>query len=224
MKRKIKNPVFYRKDFENSMVGYQEDYVKTLQRENRMMRQERQKLRRDLRDWKILSAASLACAVIVILLAVTALEGRASAADMEQPVEARTVPQLIFEEPVQAATEQPAGAAQMRFERIIENATITAYCICKDCCGKEDTHPAYGITASGREAVPYYSVAVDPLLIELGTTLYLDFGGGTLMECRADDTGSGVSGAHIDLCLPDHQSALEFGVQTAKVYVEVKNE
>lgn len=102
--------------------------------------------------------------------------------------------------------------------RQIENATITAYCICKKCCGKDESHPAYGITASGRPAEPYVSVAVDPSLIPMGSTVYMDYGDGELLEFRADDTGGAVAGAHIDVCYPDHQSALEHGVQTARVY------
>ena len=57
-------------------------------------------------------------------------------------------------------------------------------------------------------------------MIELGTTLYLDFGDGELLECRADDTGSSVTDAHIDLCVADHQEALSLGVRTAAVYIE----
>lgn len=102
----------------------------------------------------------------------------------------------------------------------IENATITAYCICKECCGKDESHPAYGITASGRPAEPFVSVAVDPYLIPLGSTVYLDYGDGELHQFRADDTGSGVAGAHIDVCMTTHEEALEHGVQTARVYWE----
>ena len=102
----------------------------------------------------------------------------------------------------------------------IENATITAYCICKRCCGKDESHPDYGITASGRPAEPFLSVAVDPFLIELGSTVYLDYGDGVLRQFRADDTGSGVAGAHIDVCYPDHETALLHGVQTARVWYE----
>lgn len=102
--------------------------------------------------------------------------------------------------------------------RQIENATITAYCICKRCCGKDESHPAYGITASGRPAEPYVSVAVDPFLIPLGSTVYMDYGDGELLEFRADDTGGAVAGAHIDVCMTTHEEALEHGVQTARVY------
>lgn len=102
----------------------------------------------------------------------------------------------------------------------IENATVTAYCICKKCCGKDPDHPAYGITASGRPAEPFLSVAVDPFLIPLGSTVYMDYGDGVIHQFRADDTGSSVAGAKIDVCYPDHETALLHGVQTARVWWE----
>ena len=103
---------------------------------------------------------------------------------------------------------------------MIENAKLTHYCICEKCCGKDPDHPAYGITASGREAEPYKSVAVDPFLIELGGKVYVDYGDGVIHEYRADDTGSGVAGAHIDLCVSSHEEALELGVKTVRVWYE----
>ena len=100
----------------------------------------------------------------------------------------------------------------------IESATITAYCICEKCCGKTEDHPAYGITASGRTAEPFVSVAVDPSVISLGGTVFIDYGEGEVKEFRADDTGGAIKGTRIDVCYPDHQSALEHGVKIATVY------
>jgi 3D (Asp-Asp-Asp) domain-containing protein len=95
---------------------------------------------------------------------------------------------------------------------------ITHYCICKKCCGKDPDHPAYGITASGAEAKPYVTVAVDPKLIPLGSDVLVDYGGGVIQAYLAQDTGSGVNGSHIDLCVEDHQTAINLGVKTAKVW------
>lgn len=102
-----------------------------------------------------------------------------------------------------------------RYSLIIENATVTHYDPCMKCCGKTD-----GITASGRKAVPGYSIAVDPALIELGSTVYADYGDGVLVEYRADDVGGAITGAHIDVCVSDHQTALELGVREATIYVK----
>lgn len=100
----------------------------------------------------------------------------------------------------------------------IDNVTVTHYCICQQCCGKAPNHPTYGITASGRRATPYVSVAVDPSLIPLGADVLVDYGDGEIHYYRADDTGSGVTGRHIDLCAGSHEEALQMGRRTATVY------
>lgn len=132
---------------------------------------------------------------------------------IEIPMEEPVTVEIVHEEPKE---EEPT--LDLTKLKQIENATLTHYCICKKCCGKEPDHPAYGITASGRTAEPYLSVAVDPFMIPLGSTVYIDYGDGEIKEYRADDTGSGVAGAHIDLCVSDHEEALELGVKTVKVW------
>lgn len=109
-------------------------------------------------------------------------------------------------------------AALLNRSHKLTDVTVTHYCPCQKCCGKPEGHPAYGITASGRQLVPGVSVGVDPSVIPLGSTVILDFGDGDLQYCVADDTGSGVKGNHIDLAMADHQEALEMGVRTATVY------
>lgn len=139
--------------------------------------------------------------------------------------------QIPVEEPIEISMEEPITVAMIhedpkqeepkldltKFPSIV-NATLTHYCVCEKCCGKEPDHPAYGITASGRVAEPYLSVAVDPFVIPLGSTVYIDYGDGEIKEYRADDTGSGVIGAHIDLCVTEHEEALELGVKTVRVW------
>lgn len=82
----------------------------------------------------------------------------------------------------------------------------TAYCPRK-CCGSLN-----GRTATGRKA-EYGIVAVDPRLIPLGTTLYIDRYGFAI----AADTGRKIKGARIDLCFPTHKEASQFGRKTVKV-------
>ena len=95
----------------------------------------------------------------------------------------------------------------------LEDVTVTHYCTCAKCCGKSD-----GITASGRRATPGVSVAVDPSIIPLGSTVIADYGDGVLHYYRADDTGGAVKGRHIDLCLNSHEAAIQAGVRRATVY------
>ena len=185
-------------------------------RERNRARRDADTYRHAANVWKTTAYASLATASIVLALAIAKTSAKAAEAPQEAPIP----PLAVVSEAVETALQSAASTQEAHYSRIIENATVTHYCICEKCCGKSPDHPAYGITASGREAVPGYSVAVDPILIELGSTLYLDFGDGVLQECRADDTGSAVTGAHIDLCVADHQEALSLGVRTAAVYIE----
>lgn len=106
----------------------------------------------------------------------------------------------------------------------IDNVTVTHYCTCKKCCGKSPDHLAYGITASGRKATPYVTVAVDSSVIPLGSDVLVDYGDGVIEYYRADDTGSGVGGKHIDLCVSSHEEAINLGVRTATVYVVLKED
>lgn len=120
---------------------------------------------------------------------------------------------------IEAQEAQSIEDALMASATKIENVTVTHYCTCQKCCGKPPDHPAYGITASGRKATPYVSVAVDPSVIPLGSDVLVDYGDGVIEYYRADDTGSGVGGKHIDLCVSSHQEARNLGVRTATVYV-----
>ena len=120
---------------------------------------------------------------------------------------------------IEAQEAQSVEDALLASATRIDNVTVTHYCICQKCCGKSPDHPAYGITASGRYATPYVSVAVDPSVIPLGSDVLVDYGDGVIEYYRADDTGSGVGGKHIDLCVSDHEEARNLGVRTATVYV-----
>lgn len=95
----------------------------------------------------------------------------------------------------------------------IEDVTVTHYDCCVKCCGKDD-----GITYTGVKATPYVTVAVDPDVIPLGSTVIVDYGDGELHYCRAEDIGGAIQGDRIDLCVTSHQEALELGVRNATVY------
>lgn len=92
--------------------------------------------------------------------------------------------------------------------------TLTAYCPCTRCCGKDD-----GITATGTLAAEGRTIAVDPRVIPYGSRVLLIFPNGTQHTYIAEDCGSGVTGNHIDVFFSDHQAARVFGVQSAMVYV-----
>lgn len=68
-------------------------------------------------------------------------------------------------------------------------------------------------TKSGRTPEPYYTVAVDPDVIPLGTKLYIEGIG----EVRADDTGGAVEGEVVDLHV-GYDETESFGRIERKVY------
>lgn len=99
--------------------------------------------------------------------------------------------------------------------RVLQS-TLTAYTAGKESTGKEPGHPAYGITRSGSKAEEGRTIAVDPAVIPLGTTVLIEGIG----IRTAEDTGSAIKGTRIDVFMNDLQEALQFGVQKErKVYV-----
>lgn len=97
--------------------------------------------------------------------------------------------------------------------------TITAYCACEKCCGKDPSHPAYGITASGTEATQGRTIATDPSVIPTGMVVYFEGIDGLTGGYIAEDTGAAIKGNKIDLFFDSHQDALEWGVQSREVFV-----
>lgn len=100
-------------------------------------------------------------------------------------------------------------------ERIL-NSTLTAYTAGYESTGKTSDHPAFGITFSGKRVQEGHTIAVDPKVIPLGTKVYIE--GLGLRE--AQDVGSAIKGAKIDVYIEDLDEALRFGVKkNVKVYV-----
>lgn len=119
---------------------------------------------------------------------------------------------MTKEEVEQAENEMIEAALLARATRL-DDVLVTHYDCCLECCGKTD-----GITASGVRATPGVTVAVDPDVIPLGADVLVDYGDGEIHYYRADDTGSGVKGNHIDVCLTSHEEAVQAGVTTATVW------
>lgn len=109
-------------------------------------------------------------------------------------------------------------AMGMKVEDLYEhtaNFVVTSYCGCSKCCGKwSNGSDSNAIGCLGVKLTPYYSIAVDKSIIPLGTILWDDEGN----YYRAEDTGSGVKGHHIDLFTGDHEAALQAGVDSIRLY------
>ena len=101
------------------------------------------------------------------------------------------------------------------FDGVVRECTVTYYCCEKRAhiCGG-----GTGKTASGTDVTAGRSAAVDPDVIPLGAEIVVDYGDGVLHSYIAEDTGSAITGGHIDLAVATHEEALELGVQTATVW------
>lgn len=152
----------------------------------------------------LLAMASVAMLVLVIRAGADALP------EDKPPAQAKTGTAIVApEEPENELIEAALLASAHR----LDDVTVTHYDCCVECCGKTD-----GITASGVRATPGVTVAVDPAVIPLGADVLVDYGDGEICYYRADDTGSGVVGNCIDLCVADHQTAVQLGRRTATVW------
>mgnify|MGYP002519565151 FL=1 len=147
----------------------------------------------------------LAVIAVVLSLIAASLDNSGDDPTRELPLkEAAIVPEPAEEEPVSNGVE------------VLGEFAIVAYCPCEECCGKWALNRPDGIvyTASGEEAVPGVTVAVDPDIIPLGSKVYIDGLGWYI----AHDTGA-FSGQVIDVYFEDHDAASEFGRRDAVVGV-----
>lgn len=87
---------------------------------------------------------------------------------------------------------------------------LTAYCPCPKCCGAW----ADGITYTGTKATAGRTIAVDPDVIPLGSTVRING-----KDYIAEDIGGAIQNKRIDVYFDSHAEALDFGVKHAKVSI-----
>lgn len=102
-----------------------------------------------------------------------------------------------------AAVEEPELESLGEFK-------LTAYCPCEKCCGEW----ADGITYTGTRATEGRTVAVDPSVIPLGSTVRING-----HDYIAEDIGGAIKENRVDVFFDTHQAALQFGVQYADVAI-----
>lgn len=73
-----------------------------------------------------------------------------------------------------------------------------------------------GITYTENECVPYYTVAVDPDVIPLGSQIYLYRTGEWFL---ADDIGGEIEGYAIDIAMESEEECWEYGVREERIMV-----
>lgn len=162
--------------------------------------------------------------------------------EMQEAIVENTIEDVSGEEKLEVlnetATLDTETVSDVENEPLIENKTLsapteyvktidvkaTAYCLCKKCCGKSPSNPAYGITASGLKIVPGTGmkvVASDPTVIPLGTNVYIEglYGAKDYGYAIVADTGSAIKNLKIDLYMDTHQMALNWGVKNVRVYI-----
>ena len=102
--------------------------------------------------------------------------------------------------------------------KLVGSFGLTSYCPCSICC---DQYAASPIGKTGSIGVGVYegiTFAVDPNVIPYGSKLYIeDVGVGIATDC-----GGAIKGNRIDVYIPNHQRAREFGTMGGvpkKVYI-----
>ena len=139
-------------------------------------------------------------------------------------------PEIVYEsEPELIINNTPAATTTVSSDipeeyKSVLSMNATAYCLCKKCCGKTETHPQYGVTASGYRITPGTNekvIAVDTSVIPLGTKVYVEGlnGANSYGYAVAADTGSAIKNMKIDLYMDSHADALRWGFKKVNVYL-----
>lgn len=158
----------------------------------------------------------------IALGAVVALLVVCLAVILTAPVEAET-PLEVEPAPVEVAA--PVRAAVIPADTEPEPPNVIPDCIVSYYCCERRPHicgTGDGITATGTEARPGITSAVDPTVIPLGSSVTVAFEDGETVECVAEDVGQWVQGDHVDICVAGHQEALELGIRQAEVRWEAR--
>ncbi|WP_224726510.1 ubiquitin-like domain-containing protein [Paenibacillus vietnamensis] len=92
-------------------------------------------------------------------------------------------------------------------KKVLKNVTLTAYSAGVASTGKDESHPLYGITASGTRVQEGRTIAVDPKVIPIGWWVYIEGIGFR----RAEDKGGAIDGNKIDVYFDSTKTAMKFG-------------
>lgn len=142
------------------------------------------------------------CVAFITLMGFSIIYGDKIQHDNEQTQE--TEPLIYDKAPPQVEIKLPVEE-----EKETQVFLLTAYCPCYECS------EGYGdMTATGKRAKEGRTIAVDPSVIEYGTTVYIDG-----KAYIAEDCGGLVKGKHIDIYFDSHSKVDAFGKKYAEVEV-----
>lgn len=110
------------------------------------------------------------------------------------------------------------------------DVVVTAYDLSEASCNKGPSHPAYGLTATGRSLAGHTlesarAIAVDPSVIPLGSKVRIKFKDADMQKYNgiytASDTGGAIHGNRIDLFAGEgaHDLAMRIGRRHAVAVV-----
>lgn len=121
-----------------------------------------------------------------------------------------------YKEPRSSITSRGASRNERLNDEYLGEFSSTAYCTenYPHICNNGDST----YTATGETPIPYQTVAVDPSIIPLGTSLKIERSDGSVYYVKANDTGGAIKGNKIDIVCPTHTEALQWGRQTVKVW------
>ena len=156
-----------------------------------------------------IAAVCLFLAALLILFAVLTVKTTGQPYKGETPVIADKLP----------GEDKPATEYAYCDDVFLGEFTITYYCACRMCCGKEESDPNYGITATGTVATEGRTVAVDPSVIPYGTEIRIIYPDGEQRTYISEDRGGAIKGNRIDVFMETHEKALKAGIKTAEVFI-----
>ena len=151
-----------------------------------------------------LALIAIALSLLTIGFTIGSLVTRTSAVEPE--VVEQVTSKLKAPEP--AATEYAVLEGPLPEIVNLGEFKITHYCPCPLCCGEW----ADGITYTGTQATEGRTVAVDPDVIPLGSTIEI-----AGQQYIAEDIGAAIQGNRIDVYMASHEAAEQAGVKYAEV-------
>lgn len=170
--------------------------------------------------------------IIFLLAALVVLAATITAKALTAVTEAAAEPQQVtvkLETPDIPTATQPTPSCEPVPSQVTEpeelplsylgEFRITHYCACKKCCGKDPSHPAYGITATSTVATEGRTIAVDPSVIPYGSEVAVFYDDGRICRYIAEDCGGAIDGLEVDVFIADHDRAWNLGVKSGSVYI-----